>query len=204
MSSKHGLRYLICLLLLMASGCYESDNPLSDARAFPTDRSVAGLWLSREDPNNDVYLHIIVDTVGRMKLIRVNHPQTQSGAIAGSEECDAFPTISAGQKFMNIRFLCVPADAEKEAPPREYYWFYRYELSGTNSLTIWETDYDALTDAITRQKANGKFWQTTWGSNIMLHESGDNLLKLLVGGKVGDLWKKYGTFQRLAIKDLSK
>lgn len=190
------------LVSLLLCGCYESENPLSAPANSKPDYDLAGLWLSKKDWNNHVYLHIIVDSNKQMKLIRVNHPVSNRGAVAEAPVFSIFPTKIDGQSYMNIEFMS-PKEGGQGHEQHRRYWFYKYEISKNGILTVWGPTFGALEKTIAKGDLKGKAWETTWGSNVQLKSSPKELLNWLVRAKPGEELEEEGKYERL-VKDSYK
>ena len=192
--------HLIAALLLTVSltSCYESQVPLSEPNPATTDESIKGVWHAVIE-KNDVYLHIIPMRPPLLKLIRVTHVNV--GGFYNLDELEMFPTVIEGRRYMNLKYL-MPKDAEDEKGELEQrFTFLKYDLSREGVLTVWGLDYEAWKKAIAAKRIKGTAWETTWGSNVRLDDTGKNILNYLSAKDTDREFRIVGQFRRIKVAD---
>lgn len=101
------------LLGLLLCGCITAEQPLG---ADKPDSALGGLWVCQQDPNNNLYLHVLVHpSLPEATVGRVVEPLSEQGAMAG-----------AGQ----VRVLLTRDGFASMKLPEQGYLLARYELSG--------------------------------------------------------------------------
>ena len=96
-----GFSSLICLLL--AAGCDDSKNPLSDPVKSTPDKQLIGVWRHQEDGSTTYYL---VGSLGGkslesvMRVVIVTHEK--SGELQKPEQAGLFPTVIDGTSYLNL------------------------------------------------------------------------------------------------------
>ena len=183
------------------TSCFQSNAPLSDPDPGVTDENLKGVWHAVVQ-KNDVYLHIIPLTPPLMKVIRVTHINV--GGFYNMDELEMFPTFVEGKKFMNLKFLMPkePGTGRGELEPR--FTFVEYAVSKDGVLTVRGLDYDGWNKAITGKRVKGAAWETTWGSNVELKDTGKNILEYFSSKDAERDFRVLGDFRKVISKDANR
>ena len=91
------------LISLLLCGCYESELPLSLPAESKPDCDLAGLWVSKEDSNNHIYLHVIVDSTKQMRL-----NQSQSSCLESRRSCRSAGVVNISYEGRTLLPFSVP------------------------------------------------------------------------------------------------
>lgn len=162
------------LLGLLLCGCITTEQPLGSE---PPDPALAGLWVCQEDPNNNLYLHVLLHpSLPEATVVRVVEPLTEQGAMAGAEQ---------------VRVLLTRDGYASMKLPEQGYLLARYELA-EDRLKVSFPAYEPVARAIQEGKLSGKAWTTTWGDNLMLTSGPAEL-------KTQCVWAPAQEFQRLSL-----
>lgn len=199
---------LLLCLLCFCCGCYESEVPLSDAsgKTGMVDSELLGVWTRTYDGRKE-YLHISQEfgPAAQMRLIYVFDPLTADSGTAGADEYRMFPTLltdddgKISQRIMNVVIprTLKPENAPKEAQPSSVYWYYRYEIQKGNQLVIWSPGFDSTKSAITSGRIKGTAAETTWGRNIKLTDTSENILHWISHLKPGRGLEEFGRYTKI-------
>lgn len=154
----------LILLGLLLCGCITAEQPLG---ADKPDPALGGLWVCQEDPNNNLYLHVLVHpSAPEATVVRVVEPLGEQGAMAGAEQVRVLLTRDG---YASIKL------------PEQGYLLARLELSG-DRLGVSFPAYEPVARAIEEGKLSGKAWTTTWGENVKLTSAPAELKAHLVWG----------------------
>ncbi|GMU55117.1 MAG: hypothetical protein AMXMBFR33_42630 [Candidatus Xenobia bacterium] len=165
---------LLFLLGFLLCGCITAERPLGSE---PPDPALAGLWVCQEDPNNNLYLHVLLHpSLPEATVVRVVEPLNEQGAMAGAEQ---------------VRVLLTRDGYASMKLPEQGYLLARYELSGER-LGVRFPVYDPVARAIEQGKLSGRAWTTTWGENVTLSSGVAELKEQLV-------WGPAQVFQRVSL-----
>jgi alpha-mannosidase len=93
------LGLIACVLAL---GCNDSKNPLSQEWDLKPDNRLVGLWRWQEEPGEVTYFHIGQDQSGKffskiMRVTAISH-SSDSGGIGQPVECLALCSVLGGKK----------------------------------------------------------------------------------------------------------
>ncbi len=151
---EHCMR-IFFLLGLILCGCITAEQPLGSE---PPDPALAGLWVCQEDPNNNLYLHVLVHpSLPEATVVRVVEPLSEQGAMGGAEQARVLLTRDG---YASIKL------------PEQGFMVARYELAG-DRLRVCFPAYEPVARAIQEGKLSGKAWTTTWGDNVTLSSGAD-------------------------------
>ena len=184
------LGFLICFLV---SACYQSDLPISPPDSANSDDRLLGVWHGSIE-GNDIYLHIIHMEKPWLRLIRIVH--VNHGGISENSELDMFPSVVGKDRFVNIKFPKTSDTKDEKGPPKDAYWFYKYEISSKGVMTVSVIDYPAIKECIDAGRLAGKAWESTWSTNVNITDSSERIRSFLVepGEKQ---FKELGQFKRM-------
>jgi hypothetical protein len=174
---------------LVASGCDDTKNPLSDPQTSKADERLLGVW---REPVTDVERYYHVGHAGKkypssvLRVVAVTH---RNGIVETPEELLAFPTVIGDKTFLNLVFdpdkKLIKLMDEKgwKAGEVDHYKFLKYQVDG-DSLLIYQIDEHAKAKAIengrikgvpSRSNPNAPFTDTTENVARFVAETGDNL-----------------------------
>jgi hypothetical protein len=189
---------VVCLSVFLG-GCFnKSGVPLSKAENAQPDSSIIGAWHAVID-GMDVYLHIIphtgvTDSKAWMRVVHVVH--TKNGTAGKDVEplsLNMFPTAAGGKKFMNVLFRKQQASANGRCEVEEYYWFWKYDVSGEGVLTVWELDEETLRLALEDKKLKGRYRKVS----VYLEDSSENILAYFRSAEGEKAFRVYGQFKKV-------
>jgi hypothetical protein len=182
---------LAAVLCLLASGCDDSKNPLSDPQKSKADGRLVGVWQERSDDGEVRYYHIGHAGKGFpnsvMRVVEITH---NKGKVEPPEEYLAFPTVLGDKTYLNMVLdeKQVKRLGEKgwKAEVVDSYTFLKYQADG-DKLVVWAMDEEAKERAIKGGKVKGvivdrgnfkttKFTDTTENVARFVAEAGDSLL----------------------------
>lgn len=99
---------------------------------------------------------------------------------------------------MNIRFLDPQKkECKKSCKNQSYYWFCKCDVSRDGVLTVWHSNYELLKQAIVNKKLKGKSWETTWGENLNIEDSSQNILTYLRSNEGDKVFSSYEQFKKI-------
>jgi len=196
MNSRIVLFLLACFI---ASGCDDSEKPLSDPKTSKADERLIGVWRESAGSTEDYY-HVgragKSFPVSMMRIVNVRHG---NGEVDPPGEYLAFPTVLQGKNYLNmvidpkqVKYL----DENGWKPEAvECYTFLKYEVQG-DRLTVWLVDEQANERAVKGGKIKGmigknvaQFTDTTENVARFVAEAGDSLLNT----------KEPGRFERVTV-----
>ncbi len=148
---------------LLAAGCDDSKNPLSDPQTAKLNSDLTGTWRSREEYRKGVevtYVHTGTDAdglpCGVMRVALVTHDR--DGTMRRPSELLAFSTRIGANTYLNV----TPVDDERLNLLKKKGWnaidgylLFRYKVEG-DTLVLWKMDSDAKQRAIEDKKVNGE------------------------------------------------
>lgn len=183
------LLFLGASVCLLASGCVDSENPLSDPETAKPDERLAGIWRAVEK-DSVTYYHVgqAGDQFpkGVMRMVLVAHKKGQVTTL----EFLVFPTTLGNRSYLNI--LCLDVKGRRESLEEDHNWsvqtdytIYQYRVDG-DKLSAWPMDAKAKTKAIKDGKIKGRletnekmsestFIDTTENLARFFTEAGDSL-----------------------------
>jgi hypothetical protein len=168
------------LLVFSLCSCDESKVPLSEPKASFRDESIRGVWHARQG-EDDLYLHIIPTKPPLMKLVKVFHANGKDNyGNSNFGEFEMFPTLANGKKFMNLKYFRSQDPNQSKSPLEPRYTFLMYDLTKDNMLNVWQLDYETWKAAFAAKRLKGNAWETTWGSNVSIEDTSENILKFLL------------------------
>jgi len=197
---RHFLSVVVPAAILLAAGCDDSKNPLSNPQTSKADERLVGLWRERSD-EGEIYYHIGHAgknfPSGIMRAVSVEHSK---GQVEQPEEYLLFPTVVEGKTYLNVVI-----DGDKKQVRRlndkgwkadlvDSYTFLRYQEDG-DKLTAWVIDEDAKQKAIRGGKIKGV---EQANRPARFTDTIDNLVRFVAGA--GDsLWntKEPAHFERV-------
>ncbi len=176
---------VVCLL---ASGCDDSKNPLSDPKTSKANERLVGVWRG-PDGDGDVYYHIghagEAFPVCVLRIVEINQ---NKGNVDPPAEYLAFPTAIGDKTYLNVVL-----DGDKKLVKRldengwnaanvDCYTFFKYAFDG-DKLVLWAIEESAKGRAIQSGKVKGaakpceisKFTDTTANLARFVAEAGDSL-----------------------------
>ncbi len=183
------LLFLGLSVCLLASGCVDSENPLSDPKTAKLDERLAGIW--REvGKDHTTYYHIGQArgklSKGVMLVVSVLHAKGEVSPL----EYLAFPTVLGGKNYLNVihlpeRELGMVLEGKYDWSEISHYMILQYHVDG-DKLSAWSMDAKAKTKAIKDGKIKGhletnermsesKFTDTTENLARFFTEAGDSL-----------------------------
>lgn len=151
---------LVLAACLLASGCDDSVNPLSDPDTSKVDERLIGLWRESTAEGDDFY-HVGRAGEGFPKgMLRIVTTSHQKGTVTMGEDYLAFATVLGEKTFLNViggdQDECVRKLNRKGwLPPLvDGYTLMRYAFDG-EKLTLWGVDERAKETAIQSRKIKG-------------------------------------------------
>lgn len=184
---------LAAAAVLGLAGCLPtSTNPLSSPTDAIADNRLDGVWYGKSGEDT-VFLHFVPDEQGMTDIAEVDHEQ---GKGAHSTIYTMFPTVIDGQHYMNIR--------EKKANGTSDYYFARYTLSDTGTLTLWLMGEKAVTKAIKADKLAGKVKASGEGAaqttDVTITASSEALVAFVRKSDPATLFsEKFGVFKKVTL-----
>jgi hypothetical protein len=187
---------LFLVTCLLASGCDDSKNPLSDPNTSKADERLIGIW--REAGGGDeVYYH-----VGRaggkfpssvMRIVAIRHSR---GQMEPPEEYLVFPTIIGDKTCLNLVWDGDKGQVKRlnekgwKADVVDNYTFLRYQIDG-DKLIVYLIDEEAKQKAVQGGKIKGvigknlaQFTDTTEKLARFVVEAGDRLWDMKEPGRL--------------------
>jgi hypothetical protein len=184
-------------LIISLSSCFQSKVPLTEPDATVVDKSLKGLWYGVNE-EKDVYIHVIPQKPPFMRVIKVVYPS--KGSDGSTEEFEIFTTFSEGKKFINLKYFMPKESSQTEKQEFELrYMFLMYDLSKNDILTVSGLNYDTWKEAVENKRIKGKAWETTWGTNVTLDETSNNILKFLLSEDTQRQFYVIGKYQRVKV-----
>ncbi len=181
------LLFLGVSVCLLASGCFDSEKPLSDPKTAKLDERLAGIW-QEADKDHVTYYHVgqAGDKFpkGVMRAVSITHQQGQVKTL----EFLLFPTTLGDKQYLNVvwaSWLKQREEFEKKADWSvvPFYNICQYHVDG-DKLSLRIIDGKAKEQAIKSGKIKGikkensteyTFTDTTENLARFFTESGDNL-----------------------------
>ena len=183
--------FLGLVVCLLASGCDDSKNPLSDPQTAKPDNRLIGVWRQRGENGEVTYYHVghagenFPD--GMLRIVWIKHDQ---GKIELPQECLAFTTVLGGKTYLNVvweggkKQVKLLEEGGWKADAVDYYTFVKYQVDGDKAV-VWLIDEDAKERAIKSGKVKGviepnkppKFTDTAENVARFVAEAGDSLFK---------------------------
>jgi len=152
---------LILTMLLLASGCDDSKNPLSSPEASKLDERLLGIWRYQEEDGEVVYYHVGQAGEkfpgGMMRIITVRHERSK---VDSPEECLAFSTSLGDKDYLNVvlegdkKQVKLLNEKGWNADAVDGYTLVKYQVDG-DKTRVWLTDDDAKKAAIRSGKIKG-------------------------------------------------
>ena len=180
-------------VMIGLAGCLPtSKNPLSDPADAVVDSRLDGVWYGKSGEDT-IFLHFVSGKPNSMDVVEVDHQQTGD---AHTSIYTMFPSVIDGMRYMNIR--------EKNGSDKPYY-FARYTLSKSGTLTIWLMSEKPVAKAVKAGKLDGKITvknegETTESREIALTGSTEALASYVHKSDPEILFaEKFGTFKKLAL-----
>lgn len=157
-------KVLFLALCLLAIGCNDSKNPLSDPQTSKADKGLVGVW---RETNGDTFYHIGHAggdlPRGVMRVVEVTY---KDGKLNQPVEYLMFPTVIGNKTYLN---LVIDEKQVKRLDEKgwknaaiESYTFLKYRLDG-DKLTAWAMDEGAKKQAIQSGKIKGATTTTVAG-----------------------------------------
>lgn len=188
-----GFSFLVCLLL--AAGCEDSKNPLSDPVKASPDKHLMGVWRHQDDGSTTYYL--VGDLGGKtpesvMRVVIVTHEK--SGRLQEPQQAVLFPTVIDGDNYLNL----APAKQEQLAKIQERGWQpdlldayfilkYRFE---DGVLLVWPMDNEAKKKAVEGGEIKGGVKKTNGGGEFMKFTDTTHNLAQFVAASKDELFAK--------------
>jgi len=178
---------LAAVLCLLASGCDDSKNPLSDPQTSKADERLVGVWRERSD-DGEVYYHVghagEKFPAGMMRVVEITHSK---GKVEPPEEYLIFPAVIGDKTYLNVilggdKKLAKRLDEKGwNSDAVECYTFLKYQFDG-DKLVVWLIDEKAKEQAIKSGKVKGvverdmgKFTDTSENVARFVAGAGDSL-----------------------------
>jgi hypothetical protein len=184
--------FVIAVMIGLAGCLPTSKNPLSDPASAVMDMRLDGVWYGKSG-EDAIFLHFVSGKATSMDIVEVD--QEKSGD-AHTSIYTMFPTVIEGQRYMNIR--------DKTGAGKPYY-FARYTLSKSGTLTIWLMSEKPVAKAVKAGKLAGKITVNNTGAStesrdIALTDSTESLADY-VGKSDPDVLfaEKFGSFKKLTL-----
>jgi hypothetical protein len=140
--TRHLLAGVALAAATLLSGCLaESEHPVAEADPAKSDPRLWGSWLSEEE---DGYMiaHVFATEQGALQIALAEHDVDGIGKI---DTYDAHVTRLPSGDYLNIK----GADTENG------YVIGKYQLDGTDKLSVWFPDNDTLVQAVQDGKLPG-------------------------------------------------
>lgn len=185
--SSLGVLLIACVL---AAGCEDSTNPLSEPAASKADKQLIGVWRHKDDEGT-TYYHVgtlggnAPDSVLRVVTVVLD----KNGELEEPDQAIAFPTTIAGVNYLNV----ASAKPEQLAQIREKGWqaglldsyfILKYRVED-GALLAWHIDYDAKKEAIEAGKIKGEIKQADDGGVRRFTDTSQNLAKFVASAPKG-------------------
>lgn len=154
------LAFLAAAVCLLAAGCYDTNNPLSDPQTAKPDEKLFGVWRCRTSEEDAIY-H--VGSAGKqfpkgmMRIVVVKHSE---GEVESPDEYLAFPTVIGDKTYLNLvseqeEVQELDNNAAWKPEVVSSYTLSKYELEG-DKLTVQFPNETAKSQAIKDKKIKGK------------------------------------------------
>ncbi len=193
--------FLVLVVCLLASGCYDTKNPLSDPHTSKADERLVGVW---RYPGEETYYHIghagRMFPVSMMRIVEIKH---HKGSVEPPEEYLAFPTVLGDKTYLNV---VIDGDRKQvrhlddkgwEPDAVDCYTLFKYQFDG-DKLVVFFTDEEAKVKAIKDGKIKGKIESM---KPAQFNDTTENVARFVV--QAGDsLWdtKETGRFERVKME----
>jgi len=188
---------LIVAILLLASGCEDSKNPLSSPETSKVDQRLLGVWRYQGEEGEVTYYHMGQAGEkfpgGMMRIVTVRHDRTK---VESPEECLAFRTALGDKDYLNVvlegdkKLVKLLNEKGWNADAIESYTFVKYQVDG-DKVRMWLTDDDAKKAAIQSGKLKGV---VEANKPSKLTDSTENVARFVVEADEG-LFKSQELFQ---------
>ena len=169
-------------LLLLASGCVRSEQPLSDAKDARADLRLAGQWRARDKPQTGVRID---EATPKDRLLKVSfdehgvgHAEFLEEGVAKPGNIQFFVTRTSRQAFLNVQ--------EPGLSPPLYHLF-KYQVSdGGRSVQLWSLRTAFFEAAIKENRLKGKISVDppgddpgSGGTYTLLQDASDKVLRVI-------------------------
>lgn len=187
--------FLVALMIGLAGCLPTSKNPLSDPANAVADMRLDGVWYGKSG-EDAIFLHFVPGKAATMDVVEVDHEKS-GGAHASIYTM--FPTTIDGQHYLNIQ--------AKTGNDKRYY-FARYTLSKSGTLTIWLMSEKPVAKAVKDGKLAGKITvnnadASTESRDIALTASTESLADYVRSSDPDVLFaEKFGSFKKLTLPSL--
>lgn len=133
---------LIIIGAVVLTGCGSAQVPMGDADEVPIDERLIGEWLASDDDEDETMT---------LKIWAFNETEYYLEWISEDEDDDlarfrAFSTNVDGVLFSNV--VCISCDDEDEDEGEAKWYFFRYDMEGSDVLILQEIDSQQYRDAI--------------------------------------------------------
>ena len=195
MKSAVSALFVVALMMGLAGCLPTSKNPLSAPEDAVADTRLEGVWYGKSGEDT-VFLHFVAGKAASMDIVEVDHEK--SGG-AHTSIYTMFPTVIDGQRYMNIR--------EKNGDKKPYY-FARYTLSKTGTLTLWLMSEKPVAKAINAGKLTGKITvkntdETAESRDVALTSTTASLAAYVGKADPEALFaEKFGSFKKVTLPSL--
>jgi hypothetical protein len=184
MKSRILLLLAVCLL---AAGCDDSKNPLSDPQKSKPDTRLAGVWRERDKNGDVIYYH--VGTIGGklprsvMGVVQVKH--LSGGDIQPPGWLLIFPAAVGDKTYLNMTDGDQEQIEKKGWKSVKSYFLLKYKVEG-DKLVVWRMDAEAKKQAIKAGKIKGLIEEED-GARVVFTDSTENVARFVA--QAGDgLW----------------
>jgi hypothetical protein len=182
--------FLVAVLIGLAGCLPTSKNPLSDPASAVVDMRLDGVWYGKSGEDT-IFLHFVPGKATTMDVVEVDHEKSGD---AHTSIYTMFPTIIGDQRYMNIQ--------AKTGNDKRYY-FARYTLSKSGTLTIWLMSETPVSKAIKAGKLAGKITEdkeSTDSLQIALTSTTESLAAYVGKSDPEVLFaEKFGTFKKVIL-----
>jgi hypothetical protein len=155
------LAFLGSVVCLLASGCEDSKNPLSDPQTSKADERLMGVWRG-ENEGHETYYHVGHTgkefPSGVMRVVRIDH---RNGRVTSPQVFFVFATAIGGEIYLNVALDRDENSARRrdqkgwKAVEADNYKFFKYRLDG-EKLVMWMVNEEAKRKAIKGGKVKGE------------------------------------------------
>ena len=182
----------VLAMLLSLSGCLPvSVNPLSSLDEATADSRLPGVWCGKSG-DDTIFLHFVAGEGMRMQAVEVDHEKTGK---AHTTLYNVFISTIGDFRYMNIR------EGKGEEKP---YYFARYKISTSGSLSVWLMSEKSAAKAIKAGKIAGKVVKQSSGDlDVKITDTTKSLAAFVRESDPELVFdQKFATFKKLALPNL--
>ena len=194
---------ILLLLLIILSSCFcplTSVNPLSDPQQAAYDMRIEGAWQLMPEDDGLVFLHFGKGVNNKTAMVSIEH---KNNAKIDVLIFSVFPTLSGKQSYLNFHVKELFKEFGEELSG---YTFMKYQLTNSDTLTLFQIDEKPIIEAIRSGKLKGDIsYKQTDGQQsnkksikcVKITDTSDNLIKIFNSVDSKKLFPKPMAFHRI-------